>query len=833
MRLFRWIAGVICAVVLLWWLAPERSRLVKNGEIVEITFLGLGGPTSGPLDDVVRAFERWSDERHRKDPSHPAYRVISGQNAVTDHTADPTRFLISVAGGEPPDVICFARSALAEWSGRGAFASLDSLIARDQAEGLDDAVRREDYYPNVWSEACYEGKVYGIPNSVDDRALIYNRDMLKRAGLVDPATGEARPPRTWEELREYGRKLTRRDAFGKLQTIGFAPNYGNSWLYIYGWLAGGEFMSPDGRHCTLNSPEIVRALEYMVDTYKDLGGYDVVQAIQSGFAGGDLDPFITGQVAMKIDLSDAVGYLAQFGRDLDFAVAPAPAPADMVAKGAPPVSWSGGWAYSIPANARNREAGWEFIRFACSDKGLRVLAESQNEAADAMGFPFIPGFTPKPRLNDELLNRYVFTSPKVQERVKDAVREFQRLLPYSRFRPVTPVGQLLWSQHVSAMEEACYLRKSPKQALDYATAVVQRDLDRFYTPAQGVRIRPEWFSSSYLVLLALAAFGVYRWDTSARLRRRVLGLFGRRSSVGEGDVVEGSRGGYFRSQWLPGLLCASPWLVGFIIFGGGPLLFSVVMSFCDYDVFGAPRFIGLKNYRVMFMEDEIAPKAFYNTLFMLLGIPVSLVAGLAVALLLNLGVRGMKVFRTLFYLPVVVPAVATYMLWIWVFNPISGPLNSLLETFGIAGKSWLMDEHWAKPSIIFMGLWGVGGGMIIWLAGLQNINVQLYEAASIDGASAYHRFRYITLPQLSPYIFFNLIMGLIVGFQIFDEAFVMTRGGPVNATTFYVYHIFNNAFRYGHMGYACALAWVLFVCILGLTILQLRFARRWVHYETE
>jgi multiple sugar transport system permease protein len=146
---------------------------------------------------------------------------------------------------------------------------------------------------------------------------------------------------------------------------------------------------------------------------------------------------------------------------------------------------------------------------------------------------------------------------------------------------------------------------------------------------------------------------------------------------------------------------------------------------------------------------------------------------------------------------------------------------------------WLADKTLAKPSLILMSLWGVGGSMIIWLAGLRNIPAHLYEAASIDGASAWQQFRHVTLPQITPYIFFYLIMGLIAGFQIFDEAFIMTRGGPANATTFYVYHLFNNAFRYGHMGYACAMAWALFVCVLGFTIVQMWLARKWVHYEAD
>jgi len=193
----------------------------------------------------------------------------------------------------------------------------------------------------------------------------------------------------------------------------------------------------------------------------------------------------------------------------------------------------------------------------------------------------------------------------------------------------------------------------------------------------------------------------------------------------------------------------------------------------------------------------------------------------------------MAVYRTFFYLPAIMPAVAASILWIWIFNPQQGILNALLAKAGIAGPAWLQNQYWSKPSLILMGLWGAGAGMIVWLAGLKGIPKHLYEAAEIDGAGRFRRFTSITLPMLSPYILFNLIMGIIGTFQIFTQAFIMTQGGPVDSTLFYAYLLFNNAFRYMKMGYASALAWVLFGIILTLTVIQLRLSKRWVHYESE
>lgn len=290
--------------------------------------------------------------------------------------------------------------------------------------------------------------------------------------------------------------------------------------------------------------------------------------------------------------------------------------------------------------------------------------------------------------------------------------------------------------------------------------------------------------------------------------------------------------GYFRHEHYAGYLFVLPWFLGFLLFGGGPILFSLFMSFCDYDVLHPPKWVGLSNYTNMF-TNPLFYKSLYNTVFMALGIPFGMAVGLGIAMLLNYEIKGMAVYRTFFYLPAIMPAVAASILWIWIFNPQQGILNNLLAQVGIAGPAWLQDEHWSKPALIIMNLWGAGGSMIVWLAGLKGIPRHLYEAAEIDGAGRLRSFWSITLPMLSPYIFFNLIMGLIGTFQIFTQAYVMTQGGPIDSTLFFAFYLFNNAFRFFRMGYASALAWVLFAIVLALTLIQMRLAPRWVHYESD
>lgn len=286
-----------------------------------------------------------------------------------------------------------------------------------------------------------------------------------------------------------------------------------------------------------------------------------------------------------------------------------------------------------------------------------------------------------------------------------------------------------------------------------------------------------------------------------------------------------------------GLLFATPWLIGLAVFILYPIAASLYYSFCSYDAIRAPRWVGLRNYRQMLFEDPLFWKALANTGYMVaVGLPVGLIAGLAIALLLNQKVRGIAFYRTLYFLPSITPVVATSVLWLWLLNPEIGLVNLLLGKFGITNApAWLQDPNWSKPALILMGLWGVGGGMVVYLAGLQDIPEALYEAARLDGAGPLAQFRHVTLPMLSPVILFNLIMGLIGTFQYFTQVYVVTggSGGPQDSTLFFALHLFNRAFTDFRMGYASAMAWVLFVITLLCAVLVFRSSARWVYYAGE
>ena len=282
---------------------------------------------------------------------------------------------------------------------------------------------------------------------------------------------------------------------------------------------------------------------------------------------------------------------------------------------------------------------------------------------------------------------------------------------------------------------------------------------------------------------------------------------------------------------VTGYLFIAPFILGFIFWFLVPALMAVWLTFTDWNLISPPQFVGPKN--ILRLVDD---KLFWHSLkvttnFTLVAVPVGLVLGFALALLMNTKVRGISFFRTVYYLPSIVPAVASAVLWAWILNTEFGLLNSVLRWFGLPKIAWLQDPDWALPALILMSLWALGGSMVIYLAGLQGIPEVLYEAAKIDGAGRWAQLLHVTIPLMSPIIFFNLIIGIIGSFQVFTAGYLITNGGPQNATLFYVLYLYRNGFQYLDMGYAAALAWVLFLIIMVLTLVIFRFVGRAVHYD--
>ncbi len=795
------VALILCC--LSFFAAPTRAQAPKKVKLV-VWGLQSGKDTAG-LDEQVAEFSR-------RNPDIEVSLLSLGAGNM-----NPQKLMTSIVGRVPPDVVAQDRFTIGDWASRDAFMPLDDFLAKESGE---DAIRRENYYPAAWEEAVYKGKSYAIPTGIDDRLLFYNRKVFREAGL-DPD----KPPRTWEELLDYSKKLTKYNADGTYQRIGFIPNYGNSWLYLYSWQNGGEFMSPDRKTCTLAAPENVGALKYMTEVYDALGGVDKINIFQSGFQVNEQDPFYLGKVGMVTTGSWVLGNIARYAPGLDFAVAPAPVPAERLEgkgqfSGKPPfITWIGGYSFAIPSGARHTEQAWRFIRFMSSVEAALIGAKADKQYNEAKGRPYVFNLSANKKVNAALLENF----PPVNQKLLVAQKAFVDMLPNAQYRPVTFVGQKLWDAHVRAFERAVAHAQTPEAALQEQQTLVQKELDKAFARE---KLPLADFTIPYIALGILCAVGFAY--TIWYIRR----------NVGKSPMA--------REEAFAGYLMIAPWLIGFILLTAGPIIASIFFSFCDYDVLHQPRYVGFENFHTLFTDDrELIGKALYNAAYLsVFGIPLGMITGLAIALLLNMKVKGMNWYRTAFYIPSIVPAIASAALWSWILagDPNKGLLNALwkgtlTQWFGWLPPGWFGVAEWAKPGLIIQGLWGAGGGMILWLAGLQGIPKTLYEAAEIDGASILSRFRNVTLPMLSPYIFFNLIIGGIGALQEFDRVYVLAGGdggsGPLDSLLVPVLYLFNNAFRYFKMGYASAIAWIIFLIILALTLIQWGTQKYWVHYETD
>jgi multiple sugar transport system permease protein len=295
------------------------------------------------------------------------------------------------------------------------------------------------------------------------------------------------------------------------------------------------------------------------------------------------------------------------------------------------------------------------------------------------------------------------------------------------------------------------------------------------------------------------------------------------------------------------LVFLSPWIIGFCLFTAGPMLLSFYYSFTHYDLLNAPRWIGLDNYRYMFghltlngrsnQGDPFFWQAVRNTMWIIVfGVPLRIVVAMATAMLLTRPKRGVNVYRTLFFMPSLAPTVAATLVFVYLLNPTTGPVAQGLGKLGVSAPLWFYDSTWAKPALLVLGLWGVGDAIVIFLAGLLNVPRELYEAIAIEGANAWQRFRYVTLPMLTPVIFFSLVIGVIYGFQYFDQAYVASTttnsevGAPQGSLLFYTVWLYQQAFTYFNMGYASAMAWMLFLITMVFTAILLVTSKRWVHY---
>jgi ABC-type sugar transport system permease subunit/ABC-type glycerol-3-phosphate transport system substrate-binding protein len=710
------------------------------------------------------------DARRRFERENPQYQV----RLLAIPWNSQQKLLTAVVGGVPPDVAFIDRPRLAQWASQGALRPLDDFIARDNFDG-------SRFFETTWEETSWEGSRYAIPINTDARVLYYNKALFRELGL-DPD----RPPRTWKELEVASDKLTTRDAAGRLQRIGFAPLFGNAGfgtaiLYTYVWQQGGEILSEDGEHVLIDEQPWVTALEQTV-AWRDRYGHRDLASFATGLGGYSNDPFISGRIAMIEHGTWYLSMLRRYGGDLDFGVTSIPIP-----DGGQPAFLSAGWSVAIPSGAANPEGAWAFIKFFTDRPSQEVLAQTLGAIPANREATHIPHFTEDPHW-----------------------RVILDLMPHSRHHPVSPHGMLVYTTIQGVVEQAIVQNVPPRVALEQARRSIEEEIRRGQANADAQPL--DWARVNRVIIGVLLAVAIAYLAYFA-VRMRSMGIR--------------------RAEGIAGLVMASPFLLGLLVFSGGPILASAVYSFCHYTILKPASFVGLENYRRLLREDPLFWTSVHNTLyFALVGVPLMVSFALVLALLLNQPVRGRRLFRTIFFLPSIISGVAVSILWLWLLNPETGLINSALGLVGVRGPLWLQSTEWAKPAIILMSLWGVGGSMIIFLAGLQGIPRHLYEVAVLDGAGPWTRFWSVTFPFLTPTIFFNVLVGFIGAFQIFTPAYVMTSGGPADSTLFYALYLFRQGFEYFSMGYASALAWVLFAIVMVASAIQLIVGRYWVYYGT-
>jgi ABC-type glycerol-3-phosphate transport system substrate-binding protein len=612
---------------------------------------GIGqSPDDKGLSDTIAEFEKRNPDIRVR----PLSMGAGGMN--------PQKLMTAIVGGVPPDVVYQDRFTISDWAARGAFRSLDDLIERDKAKDPDFTPTPDQYYPAVWAEASYGGKVYGIPVAADNRVLYYNKSVFKRRAAALRAAGldPDRPPRTWSETLAYSKALTEWNPDKTLKTAGFLPNFGNSWLYMFGFQMNAPFLSEDGNTCTMNNPGMVAAVQYMKDGYDLVGGMEQADRFQSTFRSAENDPFLAGQVAMIINGDWVLSGYFRYKPNLDFGVAPAPVPDDRFNQNGAFanekdkfITWAGGFSYAIPRGAKHEEAAWRFIKWITSYTSRILEMSSQQKFEQARGRRFIPRIQGHIETNNEAIRRFAYGSSPYD----DAIKGHIAMMPFARIRPATFAAQTLWNEHVRAADRAVRGFDTPEKALKDGQSAVQRVLDEYLKRDDFPVIDPLIPIYLTLGIVLLAGICGALWIRTMKLK-----------SLAKHEM-----------RW--GFFFLSPWLFGFLVFTLGPMVASFFFSFTQYNVLTDARWVGVKNYSILFNEDkELLLRAFFNIVYLAgVGIPLGLVVGLAIAMLLNQEIRGMRFYRTAFYLPSIVPGVASIILWLWILNtdPSRGVFNFL------------------------------------------------------------------------------------------------------------------------------------------------------------
>ncbi|MEM9295147.1 MAG: extracellular solute-binding protein [Planctomycetota bacterium] len=753
----------------------DRWQVNRTDTRTELTILHWGDNAEVEIvEQLVRAFEA-------ENPDIRINRVHASDYDAKLHTL--------FAAGDPPDLFYLKSEMLPKLSRMGLLAPLDEPVETDRQAG-DPWV--DSFYPVVINAFQFDGQqvgkgpLYGVAKDFTTMLFYVNVDLFRRAGVDVPYDGW-----TWDEFEAACAKISAlQDPGGKVYGAVLA-----SWpdvLRQIVWSFGGDFFDGvDFAKLRLGEPEAVAAMDMVRRVRFD--NQTVYNATTGDAQGLGEQEFFTGRIGM-------VGPIGRWRtprfRSIDnfeWDVVPAP-----TRPGADEVSAIATVAWSMSAQTEHPDKAYRLLKFLCGPQGQQLTAKSGlaipciREIAESNDF-LNPGMAP----NNAQLFLDLIDKARLGQMPEEA--QFARIMQ-------------------EEVDQAIRLnRQSPAEAAQNTEARWLAELNAPLRNAEFPTMPWDWVGGTAAGVLFVAVAILFFW-----LRREKLGAID-------------------RAQERAGWIFISPWLIGFVVLTFGPMLVSLLLSLSRWTSMrplGSAEFVGLANFQHLFTADASFLKSLWVTFYYAaLAVPILQVAALLVAVLMNQAVKGIAVFRTIFFVPSVVSGVALATLWVMIFDGEKGILNRILDaTIGlldIASPDWfgIDAEVFAIPAFVIMALWGVGAGMVIYLAGLKGIPGSLYEAARIDGAGRVRQFFTITIPMLSPLIFFNLVMGVIGSFQIFTQVYVMTGGGPGNATLVYVLKLYQEAFEFHKMGYASAMAWVLFVVLLALTLVVVRSSKKWVHYE--
>jgi len=789
-----------------------RPDNLKPGEIHDLRFVVWDGDEGQRvLRPVVKEFERL----------HPWIRVkFEGAPYSNYHQ----KLLAQYAAGVAPDVVMMDPGNFQRMARRGAMLELNQFYKSPGFPTGPDGKRItiNDYYKEIVDAHSYKGRLYVLPRDIAPISNVYyNKRLFDEAGIPYPDGTWTWDFKVRPELREKDflwvvQQLTKFGKSGKPTQWGYVPAWPQVWIETMAYSTGARYANNNESPTKVltNDPKWLKVWEAFADQSLQKHWIPSTTEISSVMQTNTDNLFLSQKVAMY---QNGIWVVPRFREALipgtkeffEWDIALAPAYKDGT-KAYP----TGGSGYSVITGTKYPEDSWRLAAWMAGPVGMEGMAAAGQAQPAIKSIALSSAWIPD--ANAPLIMQY----PKNRIVTHDAV-------PFVKFNVTSDLWPEVGALASSRVESVLTGLAKPKTALDIGTQRAQDRLD---------------------VLLAEQNLPMFKWSYGVVLGVFLIGALG-------GWIYWPERGrlkamsNRQRKENRAGYWFVMPWILGMLIFTIGPMVLSLMMSAADWDIIRPARWRGLENYREAFTVDPrfwIAMRVTF--VYSLFAVPLGLMGSLALALLLNIKVRGIALFRACYYMPALASAVAGALIWRKIFQPEGGLLNwliygpdgtrnflglaSFMGQFNPSGQetNWLGNEQTALPAMIIMSLWGIGGGMVILLAGLQGIPQFYYEAATVDGANMWTRFRHVTLPLLSPSLFFSLITGVIGSFQVFTQAFVLTSGGPNDSTRFYMLHLYENAFLSLRMGYASALAWILFVVIMIFTLAQLRL-NKYVYYE--